>query len=104
MRRCILGCEVQGKRPLILTKQIKEWHKTITYRATLWPDSFLFLAFGPALAILHVRRGLEALIRRPVFYQLVEMAEERDTPEGPVLGIGSNGAWFPLGPAGIHLA
>ena len=35
---------------------------------------------------------------------LVEMAEERDTPEGPVLGIGSNGAWFPLGPAGIHLA
>ena len=61
-------------------------------------------ATGEPRPYLHVRRGLEALIRRPVFYQLVEMAEERDTPEGPVLGIGSNGAWFPLGPAGIHLA
>ena len=51
---------------------------------------------------LHVRRGLEALIARPVFYELVEMAEERDTPEGPRLGVVSNGAWFPVGPAGAH--
>ncbi len=48
---------------------------------------------------LHVRRGLEALIARPVFYELVEMAEERGTPAGPMLGVASNGAWFPLGPA-----
>ena len=46
---------------------------------------------------LHVRRGLEALISRPVFYELVEMAEERPGPDGPVLGVGSNGAWFALG-------
>jgi hypothetical protein len=39
-----------------------------------------------------------------VFYELVEMAEERDTPEGPRLGVGSNGAWFPVGPARAHLA
>jgi len=51
---------------------------------------------------LHVRRGLEALIARPVFYELVEMAEERDTSEGPRLGVASNGAWFPVGPAGAH--
>jgi hypothetical protein len=50
----------------------------------------------------HVRRGLDALIARPVFYELVEMAEERDTPEGPRLGVDSNGAWFPVGPAGAH--
>jgi len=31
---------------------------------------------------LHVRRGLEALISRPVFYELVEMAEERATGHG----------------------
>ena len=51
---------------------------------------------------LHVRRGLEALIARPVFYELVEMAEERETPEGPRLGVTSNGAWFPVGPAEAH--
>ncbi|ATQ41773.1 DUF1285 domain-containing protein [Caulobacter mirabilis] len=44
---------------------------------------------------LHVRRGLEALIARPVFYELVEMANER----GGVMGVTSNGAWFAVGPA-----
>ena len=51
---------------------------------------------------LHVRRGLEALIARPVFYELVEMAEERDTSEGPRLEVASNGVWFPVGPAKVH--
>jgi hypothetical protein len=59
---------------------------------------------GEPRPYLHVRRGLEARIRRPVFYELVEMAQERDTPEGPRLGVSSNGAWFPVGPAGAHLA
>lgn len=52
---------------------------------------------GEPRPYLHVRRGLEALISRPVFYELVEMAEPRATPQGEVLGVGSNGAWFPLG-------
>ena len=51
---------------------------------------------------LHVRRGLEALIARPVFYELVELAEERETSDGPRLGVTSNGAWFPVGPARAH--
>ncbi|MFI4935579.1 MAG: DUF1285 domain-containing protein [Caulobacterales bacterium] len=59
-------------------------------------------ATGEPHPYLHVRRGLEALIARPVFYELVEMAEERRTPEGPRLGVASNGAWFPIGPAGAH--
>jgi hypothetical protein len=58
---------------------------------------------GEPRPYLHVRRGLEARIRRPVFYELVEMAKERDTPEGPRLGVWSNGAWFPVGPARAHL-
>ena len=41
-----------------------------------------------------VRRGLEALIARPVFYELVEMAEARETAEGPQLGVASGGAVF----------
>ncbi len=56
-------------------------------------------ADGEPRPYLHVRRGLEALIARPVFYELVEMAEERAGPAGPALGVSSNGAWFPIGPA-----
>jgi len=54
-------------------------------------------ATGEPRPYLHVRRGLEALIARPVFYELVEMAEERETEEGPRLGVVSNGVWFSIG-------
>lgn len=59
---------------------------------------------GEPRPYLHVRRGLEALIARPVFYELVEMARERDTAEGPTLGVSSNGAWFAVGPPEAHRA
>ena len=49
---------------------------------------------GEPRPYVHVRRGLDALIARPVFYELVEMAEERDG----VLGVSSHGEWFPVGP------
>ena len=55
---------------------------------------------GEPAPYLHVRRGLEARLRRPVFYELVEMAEERDTPQGRQLAVCSNGAWFSLGAPG----
>ena len=42
---------------------------------------------------IHIRRGLEALIGRSVFYELVNMAEERDG----VLGVWSGGMFFSLG-------
>jgi hypothetical protein len=70
------------------------------------PENAIRVEMNPATGephpYLHVRRGLEALIARPVFYELVEMAEERETPEGPQLGVTSNGAWFPVGPARAH--
>ncbi|OYX89687.1 MAG: hypothetical protein B7Y78_14340, partial [Caulobacter sp. 35-67-4] len=59
---------------------------------------------GEPRPYLHVRRGLEALIARPVFYELAEMATSRQTPDGEVFGIVSNGAWFPIAPAGTVLA
>jgi len=52
-------------------------------------------AAGEPRPYVHVRRGLEALISRPVFYELVEMAEDR----GGRLGVASHGAWFDLGAA-----
>ncbi len=42
----------------------------------------------------HVRRGLEAKIARPVFYQMAELAEWR---HDGMLGVWSNGVFFPLG-------
>lgn len=44
-----------------------------------------------------VRPGLEALIGRAVFYQLVDWAEERDG----ALGVWSAGTFFPLGRADV---
>ncbi|MDO1558268.1 DUF1285 domain-containing protein [Brevundimonas sp. 2R-24] len=44
---------------------------------------------------LHVRRGLEARLTRPVFYELVEMSVVR----GRERGVWSGGVWFPLGDA-----
>jgi len=48
---------------------------------------------GEPRPYVHVRDGLEALISRPVFYELAEMGEARDGE----LGLVSKGAWFPLG-------
>jgi len=53
---------------------------------------------GEPRPYLHVRRGLEALIARPVFYELVELATERELPSGPTFCVQSNGVWFPVGP------
>lgn len=54
-----------------------------------WADS------GEPRPYILVRQGLEALIARPVFYDLAEWAVERDGR----LGVESNGMFFPLEPA-----
>jgi uncharacterized protein len=54
---------------------------------------------GEPRPYVHVRAGLEALIARSVFYELVQMASERDTPEGRWFCVRSNGVWFAIGPA-----
>ncbi|MCA6276066.1 DUF1285 domain-containing protein, partial [Phenylobacterium sp.] len=51
---------------------------------------------GEPRPYLHVRRGLEALVARPVFYELVEMADEA----AGRLEIRSGGAAFDLGASG----
>ena len=48
----------------------------------------------------HVRDGLEALIARPVFYDLVELADEIETADGPALQVASDGAVFTIGTIG----
>jgi hypothetical protein len=51
---------------------------------------------GEPSPYVHVRRGLEALIARSVFYQLAELAVPG--ADG-MLGVWSEGVFFPLGPA-----
>jgi len=55
---------------------------------------------GEPRPYVHVRRGLEALISRPVFYELAELAGVRDD----VWGVSSNGVFFPIAPPGAVLA
>jgi len=45
---------------------------------------------------------LEASLSRSVFYELVDLAVERETPDGLQLGVWAGGAFYPLGPAGSH--
>jgi hypothetical protein len=52
---------------------------------------------GEPRPYLHVRRGLEALIARPVFYELADLAVERDFPGGAMMAVESAGVWFPIG-------
>ena len=59
---------------------------------------------GEPRPYVHVRRGLEALISRPVFYELAELASERDVAGEPTLGVESGGAWFPISGPGADLS
>lgn len=54
------------------------------------------------MPFIKIRGRLEASLSRSVFYDLVELAVEHDTDDGPALGVWSDGNFFPLGPAGIH--
>jgi hypothetical protein len=65
---------------------------------TAGPDHPLRFADGEdgPRPYLHVRGGLEALVARPVFYDLAEMALAGDGAEGERPGLWSDGAFFPL--------
>lgn len=53
---------------------------------------------GEPRPYLHVRRGLEALVNRSVFYELVQLAMD-ECGESETLGLWSQGVFFPLGGA-----
>ena len=48
---------------------------------------------------LHVRRDLWALVTRALFYDLVELGEERDVDGRRMFGVASGGAFFAMVPA-----
>jgi hypothetical protein len=48
---------------------------------------------------LHVRRNLWAKVRRALFFDLVELGEERDVEGTAMFGVASGGSFFPMAPA-----
>jgi uncharacterized protein len=52
---------------------------------------------GEPAPYVHVRRGLEARISRNVFYQLADLAVPGEGDDRGVLGVWSEGCFFPLG-------
>jgi len=48
---------------------------------------------------LHVRRGLWARVTRALFYDLVELGEERDVNGRRMFGVASSGEFFTMAPA-----
>jgi uncharacterized protein len=48
---------------------------------------------------LHVRRDLWAKVTRALFFDLVELGEERDVDGAAMFGVSSRGMFFPMAPA-----
>lgn len=57
------------------------------------------LGTGGLKPYLHVRRNLWAKVSRPLFYDLVELGEERDIDGERMFGIASGGEFFVMAPA-----
>ncbi len=56
-------------------------------------------ATGGLKPYLHVRRGLWALVKRALFFDLVERGEEREVEGRAMFGVTSMGVFFPMAPA-----
>jgi hypothetical protein len=81
--------------------------QTLTFRTNL--DDEVTADAGHPLRVAHdpetgepspyimVRNGLEARLARPVYYQLVELGEERREGGASIYGVWSNGQFFPMG-------
>jgi len=56
-------------------------------------------ATGGLKPYLHVRRGLWAKVTRTLFFDLVDLGEEREIEGRPMFGVSSMGAFFAMAPA-----
>lgn len=88
--------------------------RTVTFRTNLdhmvtaGPDHPIRVVTDPETGepspYVRVRDGLEALILRPQFYELVELCEERADGNETILGLWSDGEFFELGKVGENTA
>ena len=96
--------------------QIRDRKRIERFVAEVAPDlsaRLLDVACGPGHALrfeperdtgglkpyLHVRRELWAKVTRALFFDLVEMGEEREVEGRAMFGVASGGVFFPMAPA-----
>jgi len=83
-------------RALSFRTNVDEW-------VTAGPDHALRFApeeeTGGLKPYLHVRRDLWALVTRALFYDLVELGEERDVSGRRMFGVASGGEFYAMAPA-----
>ncbi|HUI98246.1 MAG TPA: DUF1285 domain-containing protein [Xanthobacteraceae bacterium] len=86
----------QGERVLRFRTNVDDW-------VACGPDNPLRFEPEPATGglkpFLHVRRDLWAKVTRALFYDLVELGEEREVDGTRMFGVASAGAFFPMAPA-----
>lgn len=88
--------ERDGARVLNFRTNVDDWvacGPEHTLRFEPEPDT------GGLKPYLHVRRDLWAKVSRPLFYDLVELGEERDVNGELMFGIASGGEFFAMAPA-----
>jgi uncharacterized protein len=88
--------ETPGSRLLRFRTNVDDW-------VTAGPDHPLRFEPEPATGglkpFLHVRRDLWAKVTRALFYDLVELGEEREIDGARMFGIASGAAFFAMAPA-----
>jgi hypothetical protein len=91
-----LGAGTSGSRLLRFRTNVDDW-------VTAGPDHPLRFEPEPATGglkpFLHVRRDLWAKVTRALFYDLVELGEERDIAGQRMFGVASGAAFFAMAPA-----
>lgn len=88
--------ERDGARVLNFRTNVDDWvacGSEHTLRFEPEPDT------GGLKPYLHVRRDLWAKVSRPLFYDLVELGEERDVNGERMFGVASGGEFFAMAPA-----
>jgi uncharacterized protein len=85
-----------GSRVLRFRTNVDDW-------VTCGPENALRFEPEPATGglkpFLHVRRDLWAKVRRALFYDLVDLGEEREIEGTRMFGVASGGAFFAMAPA-----
>jgi len=106
-------CGIQVEDAPFLAVELKiednDGHRVLNFRTNV--DDWVTAGPGHALRFepeeetgglkpyLHVRRDLWALVTRALFYDLVELGEERDVAGTPMFGIASQSEFFAMAPA-----
>ncbi|MEK9723154.1 MAG: DUF1285 domain-containing protein [Rhodospirillaceae bacterium] len=92
-----VGLDTEGAGP----DQVIRFRTNIDAEVTLSADHPLRVVTDPETEepapYLALDHGLEAKLNRPVFYELVEMAVEREVEGAHLLGVWSRGDFHPIG-------